>query len=248
MIWFKRLAFAVLFWPGTVFADDLVIFAAASLKEPLDRIVSDWPGARVAYGGSGTLARQVMQGAPADVILVAHAAWMDALVAEAAVGTPVAFAGNRLVVVGQPGMADIPLTAEGLLRALGDGRLAMGFTASVPAGIYGRQGLEALGLWDSVAPRLAEVDNVRAALALVARGEAPLGIVYASDARVVPHLPVMAVFPAESHDAIRYWGAVVADSDNPQAAELLAFLTSEAAQVILAEAGLCPATGACDAP
>ena len=244
MIWFRRLVFALLFWPVPAAAEDVLIFAAASLKEPLDRIVADWPGAKVSYGGSGALARQVQQGAPADVVLLANDDWMDVLVAEGAVDDPVAFAGNRLVLVGQPGMGPVDLTAEGISGALGVGRLAMGFTASVPAGIYGRQAIESLGLWDMLAARVAEVDNVRAALALVARGEAPLGIVYATDARVVPDLAVVAVFPVGTHDPIRYWGAVVSDSETARA--FLDSLTTEAAQAVLAEAGFCPPTAACE--
>jgi len=117
----------------------------------------------------------------------------------------------------------------------------MGFVGSVPAGIYGRQAFESLGLWESVQPHVAEVDNVRAALALASRGEVPLAVVYASDGRAVPELPVVARFPAGSHDPIVYWAAAV--SKAPEAARFVDALTAEVAQAVLSEAGFCSVTG-----
>jgi len=229
-------------------ARDLIVFAAASLKGPLDEIAAAHGDVRVSYAGSGTLARQVQQGAPADVVLLANTAWMDVLVADGVVGSPEVFLGNRLVLIGQAGAAPVALTVQGLTAALGDGRLAMGFTASVPAGIYGKEAFESLGLWDAVAPSVAEVDSVRGALALVARGEVPLGVVYASDAFVVPDLAVVADFPAQSHAQIAYVGGVVTGSDHPEAAAFLAGLLGNAAQAAFADAGFCGLPADCAAP
>lgn len=237
-----RLIFLCLFLclsPVKSMADDLVVFAAASLKGPLDAIVAGMDGVVVSYGGSGTLARQVEQGAPADVILLANAAWATHLETAGHIDQPVEFTGNRLVIVGQPGMAGVPLTAEGIATALDGARLAMGFTQSVPAGIYGRSALTELGLWTDVAAMVVEVQNVRAALALVARGEAPLGIVYQSDALIAPELPVVARFPVSSHPRIAYFAAVTAQSDHADAATLITKLRAPAAQAILADAGFC---------
>lgn len=228
-------------------AQDLVVFAAASLKGPLDRIAADFGGVIVSYGGSGTLARQVGLGAPADVVLLANVQWMDYLVESEAVKpeSVVDFVSNALVIVGQPDAPPIALTDEGLSAALGDGRLAMGLTESVPAGIYGREALTNLGLWEAVAPKIAEVDNVRAALALVMRAEAPLGIVYQSDAKVAPDLAIVARFPAESHAPIRYIGAVTAFTTHPKAQTFLDNLQSPAAQTLLEDAGFCTSGTAC---
>jgi len=131
------------------------------------------------------LARQVAQGAPADVVLLANEAWTDHLVAGGHIIDPIVFTGNRLVMIGQPEMVN----------------------ESVPAGIYGRAALTQLGLWEALAPMIVETQNVRAALALVARGEAPLGIVYQSDALLTPDLPIVARFPQGSHPTIAYYAA-----------------------------------------
>ncbi|MEL6572154.1 MAG: molybdate ABC transporter substrate-binding protein [Pseudomonadota bacterium] len=235
----KHLAFALLAVGTPLAAEDLVVFAAASLKGPLDQILAEHGDVRVSYGGSGTLARQVQQGAPADVVLLAHAAWMDVLVDAGAVDAPVPFVGNRLVVVGLEGAGPLALSERALLAALGDGRLAVGFVEAVPAGIYGKSALTHLGLWDALRPKIAEVDNVRGAVALVARGEAPLGVVYRSDAALVLGVEERAVFPAASHPPIIYLGAVTAASVHPLAQEVLEMLTEPKAQDVFAKAGFC---------
>lgn len=235
----KHLGFALLTCGSPLAAEDLVIFAAASLKGPLDQILAEHADVRVAYGGSGTLARQVQQGAPADVVLLAHTDWMNVLVDGGAVAAPVSFLGNRLVVVGPEGAGPLALTQTAVLNALGDGRLAMGFVEAVPAGIYGKSALTHLGLWEALQPRIAEVDNVRGAVALVARGEVPLGIVYRSDTQLVPGVEARAVFPAESHPPIVYWGAVTATSVHQQAQEIMDLLTQPDAQEVFAGAGFC---------
>ena len=248
MMWLNPIAIVCALMAATpIWADDLLVFAAASLKGPLDKSVAEMPEVQGSYAGSGTLARQVQQGAPADVVLLASDAWMGALVDSGVVDDPIDFAGNRLVLVGQSKMASVTLDAPSVLAALDGGRLAMGFTASVPAGIYGKEALVSLGLWADVAPHVAEVDNVRAALALVARGETPLGVVYATDVRVVPDLAVVAVFPDSSHDDVSYWAAKVSASDHPGAAGFVARMQSTEVQLILRGAGFCAIEAPCEA-
>lgn len=242
----KHLGFAAsMLWATSVVAEDLVVFAAASLKGPLDAIAADFGDVRVAYGGSGTLARQVQQGAPADVILLANAAWMDVLIANEAVVTAGVFARNRLVVIAPAGAEPLVLTADTLSAALEDGRLATGFVAAVPAGIYGKAALTHLGLWDTVEDKIAEVDNVRAAVALVARGEVPLAIGYQSDALLVEGVTVVATFPDGSHPTVAYWGGVVAGAQHPEATAFLAALMGPEAQQILQDAGFCAVDTGC---
>lgn len=248
MMLFRPFAFACALIAGPACADDLIVFAAASLKEPLDAIVAEMPDVRMSYGGSGTLARQVQQGAPADVVLLASDQWIEALVASGDVAPPIDFASNRLVLIGQPGMGAVDLSANAILGALDGGRLAMGFTASVPAGIYAKQAFTSLGLWEALAPHVAEVDNVRSALALVARREAPLGVVYMTDARVVPELQIVAEIPRESHDDISYWAAQVQASTHPQTADFVAQMLSPHVQLILREAGFCAPDAPCELP
>lgn len=189
------------------------LFAAASLREVLDALAADHlqrtgRTVRITYAGSAQLARQIAQGAPADLFVSADEAWMDWLDARGLVATATRrrVAGNGLVLIAPIGTADeaVDLTSPtAFVRRLGDGRLAMA-DVSVPAGRYGQQALTHLDLWSSVENRLAPGDSVRAALALVARGEAPLGIVYATDARAEPRVRVVATFPATSHVSISY--------------------------------------------
>lgn len=220
---------------------EVLVFAAASLKEPLDQIAAQFDDVVVSYGGSGTLARQVSFGAPADLVLLANTAWMDALVEGAHVrpDSVVAFASNELVLIGQKGAAPVALEPEAMLAALGTGRLAVGLTEAVPAGIYAMAAMRSLGLWDALDDRLAEVDNVRAALALVARGQAPLGIVYQTDTRVSEAVAKLAAFPAESHPPIQYLGAVTARAE-PSAPDVLDFIVSAEGQAIFAASGFLP--------
>ena len=184
---------------------DVLVFAAASLKEPLDQIAAQFEGVVVSYGGSGTLARQASLGAPADIILLANTQWMDVLVEASHVqaDTVVDFASNRLVLIAPQGTKMVELSAPALDAALGEGRLAVGLTEAVPAGIYAKTALQTLGLWETVEGRLAEVDNVRAALALVARGQASLGIVYRSDTRISDAVVEVAEFTTDSPPPIR---------------------------------------------
>lgn len=207
--WIKDLALMLaLAWLGAgAAAEPVRIFAAASLQGPLDEIVSEYDaGGTISYGGSGALARQISLGAPADIVILANRTWADWLFETGTVPAPPrAILSNRLVLItplGGPVFDTLDATA--LRRALGDGRLAMGQHQSVPAGIYARAWLEYLGAWEDLRTQLAETENVRAALALVARGEAPLGIVYASDARASADVSVAWVIPPDQHPRILY--------------------------------------------
>lgn len=241
--------------PGTpARADDrpLLIFAAASLTDALDAVLDAYagtPGAqpvRVSYAASSTLARQIERGAPADLFISANPGWMDHL-AEAdliRVESRRSLAGNRLVLVapradGASTAAPVAFSpAFDLVGRLGDGRLAMGDPKHVPAGIYGAQALAHFGLWQGLERRIARAANVRAALALVARGEAPLGLVYESDAVAEPAVTPLARFPADSHPPILYPVALTASGDAPdRTRRLLEFLTGEASAAIMADHG-----------
>jgi len=223
---------------------EVLVFAAASLKEPLDRIAAQFGGVVISYGGSGTLARQISLGAPADVVLLANAAWLDVLtengdISPDSVGD---FASNRLVMIGQSGSEAVTLDAATISNVLGDGRIAVGFTQAVPAGVYAKEALQTLDLWDQLQERLAETDSVRAALALVARGQAPFGIVYGTDVAISADVTQVAIFPSASHSPIRYVGALTPDSTD-DAAAFWAYVRGSDGQTILAEAGFLPAVG-----
>ena len=218
-------------WAQTAPAEPVVVFAAASLKEPIDALAAELGNVVVSYGGSGTLARQVMAGAPADVVLLANANWMEPIV-EAGLVTDVAdFASNVLVVIGPADAADLDITD--LPLALGDGLLAIGAVASVPAGIYGKEALQSLNIWDAVSGQLAEVDSVRAALVLVARGEVPFGVTYATDEYASEDVRIVATFPKDSYPPIRYVGGLV--NDTPEAAAFWQALQGPLGQDILAD-------------
>ncbi len=199
----------------------VVVFAAASLKPPLDAIAARWDGpVALSYGGSGTLARQVAAGAPAQVVILAAQDWMDWLASQGAVAGPVrSVAGNRLVLVGPPGAAPVALEAGAMLDRLEGGRLAIGDPVSVPAGRYARAAFETLGLWDALAPRLLAASDARAALAYVEGGDAALGAAYASDAAGA-RVAVVADLPPGSHPPIAY-PAALAPGAGPDAAAFL---------------------------
>ena len=242
-----RLALALLLAPLAASAD-VTVFAAASLGDVLREVAETFEretGIPVAVSAAATsaLARQIEAGAPADVFVSASADWMDALEDEGllAPGTRFDLAGNALVLVGEAGDPPLPLDPAALTAHLGRGRLAMALVDAVPAGIYGREALSALGAWDALAPRVAQTDNVRAALALVALGEAEMGIVYATDAAAEPRVAVLATFPEGSHPPIVYPAARTADAPDPEAADLfLAHLRGPAGRAALAAAGFAP--------
>lgn len=226
--------------PAVVAADELVIFAAASLKNAMDEIAAGFAEqtghtAVVSLAGSSALARQIEQGAPADIFISASPDWMDKLEVDGLIadGTRFDLVGNSLVLIAHGTDAapvEVGLGMD-LAAMLGSGRLAMALVDAVPAGVYGKAALTSLGLWDGLAPKVAQADNVRAALALVAMGEAPLGIVYASDALAEDGVTVVGTFPPESHPPIVYPAAIVADSDNAAAsAAFLDYLRGAAAR------------------
>lgn len=232
----------IVFWfltisPAVLAAEKVTVFAAASLKTALDEIAEgyqDATGVEIVpvYAASSALARQIAYGAPADIFISANQAWMDDLEAEGLLveGTRRDLLGNQLVVIGWAGLPWEGFTLDDLSSQLGDQKLSMALINAVPAGIYGRQSLEALGLWSEVAPKVAQADNVRAALALVATGAAPLGIVYTSDAQAEPAVTLLSTLPAESHDPIRYPVAAISGRDSAATKGFLDHLFTTKAQ------------------
>lgn len=224
----------------------LVVFAAASLSTALNAIQPIFTQDKnqpiaISYASSGTLAKQIEQGAPADVFISADTKWIDYLSKKnlLAPGTRRDLLGNELVLI-EPadGQTKLDIKPGFDLAALtGDGKIAVCTVASCPAGIYAKEAFTKLGVWGAVEPKLAQAANVRDALALVARGEAKFGVVYATDAKAEPKVRVVGVFPADSHSSIVYPVAVVASSKNANAAVFEAFLTSQPAVKILTKQG-----------
>lgn len=235
-------AAALIAFTPAAHADEITVFAAASLKTALDQIAADWQKAHgdtvvISYAGSSKLAKQIQEGAPADLFISASSDWMDAVEKSGDIDTATRedLLGNTLVLVGHGSpaagaVADLP-------KLLGDGKLAMALVDSVPAGQYGKQALEKLGLWSTVESHVAQADDVRAALKLVATGEAPLGIVYGSDAVAEKGVGVVATFPADSHTPITYPAAVTKSADTPEAAAFLKALKAEPARGIFEAQG-----------
>lgn len=223
-----------------------VVLAAASMQESLEAAATQWAAQGhakpvLSFAASSALARQVEAGAPADLFISADQEWMDALEAKGLLrpGTRAPLLGNSLVLIA-PATSKTRLDLRAgapLAAALGDGRLALADPAGVPAGRYARQGLEKLGLWDSVSGRIAAGDNVRAALALVAQGEAPLGVVYATDAAAERKVRVVATFPADSHVPITYPVAILREARSTDAAGFRAFLLSPQGQAVFRRFG-----------
>lgn len=220
---------------------DLLVFAAASLREALDEQVGRFESdngakATVSYAGSNALAKQIEAGAPADVFLPADVDWLDYLDKRKLVrgGTRIDLLRNRLVLIAPAGSRVALRIAPGfeLAAAVGAGRLAMANPDSVPAGRYGREALQSLRVWSGVEPRIARTENVRAALLLVARGEAPFGIVYATDALAERRVRIVDTFPENTHAPIVYPVAIVATSRSPYAQRFIDSLTSPAARAV----------------
>jgi molybdate transport system substrate-binding protein len=225
---------------------DVVIFAAASLKNALDEVNTQWhretgKKAVISYAASPALARQIEQGAPADIFISADLDWMDYVQQRSLIkaDTRSNLLGNTIVLIAPKDSTASVKIERGMNLAglLGNGRLAMADTNAVPAGKYGKASLEALGLWSSVQDKVAQAENVRAALLLVSRGEAPLGIVYRTDAAADPNVKVIDAFPAESHPAIVYPIALTAGGSSPDAASLLAYLRSPKARPLFEKHG-----------
>lgn len=250
-----RLLSALLFLtlPVVVHAGEITVLAASSLKTALDPVARAFEKdtghkVTVGYGGTSALARQIEQGAPADVFLAANPGWMDALdkASRLAPGTRRDLLTNRLVLISHVDGPAIPLGRDtDLAGLLGQGRLAVALVEAVPAGIYAKAALQSLDLWQQAEPQLAQAKNVRAALALVATGAAPFGITYATDARAEPRVHVRATFPADSHPPIIYPVAAIRGGDVTTAQNFLDYLATPRAQAAFSDQGfgLIPAGG-----
>jgi len=222
-----------------------LVLAAASLQESMNAAADAWAAQHherpvISFGGSSALARQIEAGAPADLFVSADEDWMNELATKNAIvpASRVSFLANRLVLIGPAGAKSVAIKRGFALAALlGDGRLSMA-DAAVPAGKYGEQALTALGVWQDVAPKVARADNVRAALALVERGAAPYGIVYATDAFASKTVKILGVFPENSHPPITYPVAVLmAAPDAADAERFRRFLISGAGKAIFKRYG-----------
>ena len=218
--------------------DQVTVFGAASLTDALTelgKVYEERTGVavRLSFASSSTLAQQIDAGAPAQIYVSADETWMDYLAGRDRIvaATRISPIGNSLVLIA-PATSTLDQVAivpgVDLAALLGtDGRLALGDPDHVPAGIYAREALTSLGLWDSLEPRLARADNVRSALALVALGEVPLGIVYGTDARISKDVKIVGVFPEQSHTPVSYPFAIVAGQESPAVDALFAFMTSD---------------------
>lgn len=229
--------------PAHAAADRLTVFAASSLADVMAEIETAWEAETggnlvVALAGTSTLARQIRSGAPADVFVSANAAWMDAVVADGRIdpATRADIATNRIVLAAPAASLARPVVADDLAERLRGARLAMALVDAVPAGIYGKAALTHMGVWDALAPRVAQTASSRAALALVANAAVPYGIVYATDALAEPRVRTLAVFPADSHPQVRYPAAALAAA-GPEAAAFVAYLRGPRSQAILANHG-----------
>jgi molybdate transport system substrate-binding protein len=248
------LAFTILF--GSIWSparaqdkigdNSLTVFAAASMKNALDEVDAAYSaktGVKISasYAASSTLAKQIEQGAPADIFVSADTDWMDYATDKKNINEPtrVNLLGNSIVLIA-PKDSKIDTVAIGpgfdLAKLAGDGKIATGDVKAVPVGKYAQAALEKLGAWQAAAPKFAMAESVRAALALVARGEAVLGIVYSTDAKVEPGVKIVGTFPADSHPAIIYPVAATSTA-KPDATGYLAFLKTSAAKAIFEKYG-----------
>jgi molybdate transport system substrate-binding protein len=249
--WLALLVAAGLTWTASVQSaaaqgKDVVVFAAASLKNALDDIAGQWQretGKKtvISYAASNTLIKQIEQGAPADIFISADLDWMDYGQQKNLIKPDSRFnlLGNRLVLIA-PKDSSVSANIQpgfGLATLLKDGRLAMGNVDAVPAGKYGKAALEKLGVWDSVKDKIAQAESVRAALLFVSRGEAPLGIVYQTDAAADPSVKIVGTFPENTHPRIIYPVALTKESTNPGAQAFLNYLRSPAARAAFERQG-----------
>lgn len=225
---------------------DVVVFAAASLKNALDAVNAQWQKdtgkkAKISYAASSALAKQIEGGAPAQMFISADLDWMDYVAQKNLIksDTRSNLLGNRIVLIAPRDKATPVEIKAGfdLAKILGDGRLAMANVDAVPAGKYGKAALEKLGVWGTVSSKVAQAENVRAALLLVARGEAPAGIVYQTDAAADPSVTIIGAFPENTHPPIIYPIALTADANNPDAAALLAYIKSAKAKPLFEAQG-----------
>jgi len=232
--------------PVVAQSKDVVILAAASLKNALDDAAAAWTKqtgktTKISYAASSALAKQIEGGIPADLFISADVPWVDYVAERKLIklASRSDFLGNEIVLIaGKDSRIDLKVDKGFALRAaLGDGRLAMANIDAVPAGKYGKASLEALGVWPSVADRVAQAENVRMAMTLVSRGEAPLGIVYKTDAAADPNIRIVGTFPANSHPPIIYPMALLASSTNPDAEAFVTYLKSPAAKPFFEKQG-----------
>jgi molybdate transport system substrate-binding protein len=236
----------VLALPGFARADPLTVLAAASLKGSLDTIAAGFeksggPKVRISFAASSALARQIEAGAPADVFISADLEWMDylakrGLIAEASRANLLA---NELVLIA-PRNSNVTLRISpgfDIAATLGPGRIALANPESVPAGKYAKAAFTSLGVWDSIARKVAGTDNVRAALALVSRGEVPLGVVYRTDALADPGVRVIDAFPAGTHPPVVYPAGAVKGAKEADARRFLDYLRAPAAHAVWEKAG-----------
>lgn len=232
--------------PASAEDKTITVFAAASMKNALDEVDAAYTaktGIKItaSYAASSVLAKQIEQGAPADVFVSADTDWMDYALAKKTINesTRVNLLGNSIVLIAPKDSEINNITiAQGfdLAKLAGDGRIATGDVKSVPAGKYAKAALEKLGAWQGAEPKFAMAESVRAALTLVARGEANLGIVYSTDAKVEPGVKVVGTFPADSHPAIIYPVAATMTA-KPETNAYLAFLRTSAAKTIFEKYG-----------
>ncbi len=225
---------------------DLVVFAAASLKNALDAVNAQWQKetgkkAIISYAASSALARQIEHGAPAQMFISADLDWMDYVAQKTLIKpeTRANMLSNRIVLIApkdKPQPVDIKAGFD-LAKVLGDGRLAMANVDAVPAGKYGKAALEKLSAWAGVSSKVAQAENVRAALLLVSRGEAPAGIVYQTDAAADANVRIIGVFPEDTHPRIIYPIALTANAAHPDAAAFLAYIKSAEAKPLFEAQG-----------
>jgi molybdate transport system substrate-binding protein len=232
--------------PAKAQGNDVVVFAAASLKNALDAINAQrqketGKKAVISYAASSALAKQIEQGAPAQIFISADLDWMDYVAQKNLIKpeTRSNLLGNRIVLIAPKDKAQPVDIKPGfdLAKVLGGGRLSMANVESVPAGKYGKAALEKLGAWASVSGKIAQAENVRAALLLVSRGEAPAGIVYQTDAAADPNVKIIGTFPRDAHPPIIYPIALTATASNPDAAAFLAYIKSAAARPLFEAQG-----------
>jgi molybdate transport system substrate-binding protein len=249
--WFALLVAAGLAWTAGIHSaaaqgKDVLVFAAASLKNALDNIAGQWQresGKKtvISYAASNTLIKQIEQGAPADIFISADLDWMDYGQQKGLIKPDSRFnlLGNRLVLIA-PKDANVSANIQpgfDLAALLKGGRLAMANVDAVPAGKYGKAALEKLGAWDGVKDKIAQAENVRAALVLVGRGEAPLGIVYQTDAASDPTVKIVGTFSENTHPPIIYPIALTKESTNPEAPAFLNHLRSPVARAAFERQG-----------
>ncbi len=231
-------------------AEKVTVFAAASLTNALQDIATQYQKGKdvqvvSSFASSSTLARQIEQGAPADLFISADQQWMDYAIdkQQIAKDTRYTLLGNELVLIAAKDAKPAKITLDkqtDWAKLLNGGRLSVGDPDHVPAGIYAKEALQNLGAWTALEPKLARANNVRSAMALVERGEAPLGIVYGSDAVASDKVSVVAIFPEDSHKPVEYPMAIVKGHQTPAVSAFYSYLKSPEAAAIFKQYGFSP--------